>query len=285
MSVGCRALALATAATLSLVGCAVQQTHRGQVTFGLDVPEMLGERLAAFKLADGSDGQLRVLSGQYSIKLQRYLKVVDIEKAQSVKLVRTEYFSDRTVLVLEKTVSNCPNRLEVLLIRGSEISSWNLGECREPLQIAREGDALYFDRVVGNRLERIVYRDERMMRLRPMALNGLEPSGTNTARASRPDSHQRRPGDPAPRHMPGLPIPAADFKVSLLSDQAQPEGQRASQPPAMATGNSSTARLDGSPRPRVDAPERQKIAPPSARPRILAGEVADDMKPIRIKLE
>jgi hypothetical protein len=285
------ALALATAAALTLGGCAVQQGRPGQIKVGLDIPEMLGERLAAFKLADGSEGHLRVLAGQYSIKLQRYLKVVDIKPAQAVRLLRTEYFGDRTVLVLEKSNGNCTSRMELLLIRGSDISSWDFGECREPLQIERDGDALYFDRVAGNRLERIVYRDERMVRLRPVALNAPAPTaGMPSAPGVPRPTVRTRPGDPPPivdaatqRHTPGPPIPAADFKAAMSSEPFLPE-VRTAQAPAPATANRPAPAPAQTARPRTEAAERPQAAPPP-RPRGLPGEVAEDMQPIRIKLE
>lgn len=271
--------ALATAAALALSGCAVQQDRPGQIIVGFDIPELLGERLASFKLADGSEGNLRVLAGQYSIKLQRYLKVVEIKQAQAVRILRTEHFGDRTVLVLEKSNGHCTNRMELLLIRGSDLSSWDFGECREPLQIERDGDALYFDRVAGNQLERIVYRDERMVRLRPVALNAPVPavSSTPPVGATRPSEHAR-PGDPpvivdaaAPRYRPGLPIPAADFKAAVSSEAFLPEVRT---PPTPAPAR----------RPRTEPGDRQQATPPP-RPRGLPGEVAEDMRPIRIKLE
>jgi hypothetical protein len=295
------------AMTLALSGCAVQQTRSGQLKVGVDVPEMIGQRLATFKLADGSEGVLRVLSGEFSIKLQRHQKVFDIRPAQRVKLLRTEHFGDSTLVVVEKANGNCQHQLEVLKIRGPDVSSWTFGDCRIPLQIERDGDELYFDRVANNRLERIVYREERMYRMHEVALNVpppapapapatparapvsaavTAPSAATSARPPPPRSagHSNRGGSPqiadtavtTPRHVPGLPIANEQFRTALKNEPFMPEVRvaQSSEAPTAA-------------RPAAAAPVPRQRSEPAAppRPRGLSGEVAEDMKPIRIKLD
>jgi hypothetical protein len=288
------------AMTLAFGGCAVQQSRPGQLQVGVDVPEMIGQRLASFKLADGSEGVLRVLSGQFSIKLQRHLKVFDIRPAQRVKLLRTEYFGDSTLVVVEKANGNCQHQIEVLKIRGPDVSSWTFGDCRMPLQIEREGDELYFDLVANNRLERIVYREERMFRMRPVALNAPGPvasapaqgaAATPTAAAPvrtpppRPAVRSNSGGPPqivdtttsTPRHVPGPPIANEQFRTALKNEPFMPEVRvaQSAEAPAVTRPNAAPPA----------ARQRTEPAAPPPRPRGLAGEVAEDMLPIRIKLD
>ena len=291
-----RACVLAATALL-LGGCAVQQTRPGQLGMGVDLAEVLGERLDGFKLADGSEGTLRRLNGAYSIKLQRSFTVVPIQQAQQVRLLSTEYFGDRTTVVMQKITSNCQHRLELLSIVGRDVSSWTFGDCNLPTRIQRDGDMLVFDQPTSNRPDRIVYQDDRLVRQRQSGsgtsttmLGGRSVSGgaaTGVTPSAQRSSSSRRGNEPAPvvganapRHQPQPPITQAAFQADLQSEPFMPD-----MPTANTPSRRRTDMADGSERPSREKGSGAPPPPPPSRPRALAGSTVEDLQPIRIKLD
>ena len=104
---------------LALSGCAVQQTGpRGKMSIGLDNAALLGTDHAKFKLGDDSEGTLRSLNGVYSLKLERFFRVISLGKRKDVQLERAVQIGDRTVLVLNQLDERNCIKTAVLAIRG-----------------------------------------------------------------------------------------------------------------------------------------------------------------------
>ena len=118
---------------LALSGCAVQQTGpRGKMSIGLDNAALLGTDHAKFKLGDDSEGTLRSLNGVYSLKLERFFRVISLGKRKDVQLERAVQIGDRTVLVLNQLDERNCIKTAVLAIRGSEVLNWEVqpSNCR-----------------------------------------------------------------------------------------------------------------------------------------------------------
>ena len=125
-------VALACSALL-MTGCAVQVDKRGKVVLSPDTAAVLGTEHASFKLADGTSGTLRSLNGDYSLKLERYFRVIALGKKQDVRLASVVQQGERSVLVLHLVDerSNCLSTMVVSML-GSEVRQWGLpsGNCR-----------------------------------------------------------------------------------------------------------------------------------------------------------
>lgn len=206
---------------VTLSGCAVQNGPRGQVQFGLDDAELFGQTVESFKLADGSDGRLRVLGGKYSVKLQQQLKVVPIANATLVRVVSSRQIGGRTLLVLEKSERNCAYKTQLMSIQGAEVLSWDFGDCQNRPQATAYTDQATFDFVQPRRTVRYTYRDARLVRgefATPIDLPAAtRPSPAEPPSASLPD--RKRPQAMAPR--PAQPAPPAPPRAMEFPTQEQ----------------------------------------------------------------
>lgn len=129
-----------TLALATLAGCGVTQTRQG-FQVGLDHAEIFGTSLATFKLADGTDAALRrAPDGEYSIKLQRYYRVLPIDKAESARIAKVAYLDGRTSVLVELKEKNCNLRYSLFSIDGSKVRNWVFGNCTDrPRAQVRDG--------------------------------------------------------------------------------------------------------------------------------------------------
>ena len=84
----------------------------------------------------------------------------------------------RTVVVIETQRRNCDYRYTVLAIEGSDVLSWDLGNCRDRPAVLVQDDrsAMTFDFPKGSNIEQFVYtQDGRMRRGDVKAVAGLNP--------------------------------------------------------------------------------------------------------------
>lgn len=216
-----------------LGGCAVHTAPR-RLDFGIDKAELLGDTIAAFRLADGSEVRLRALDGAYSLKLQSRLKVVPIPNATAVRLESTHTVGDRTLVVLEKAERNCASKFQVFAIQGSEVLGWDFGNCTDRPVVAVSADAATFDYVASRRVVRFTYRDGRLVRS----------EFPNTPEAYRNANAQQAPARAplAPsqsRYMPGLPIAVGMETPAATASAVRREPARAMPPSPAARANSS----------------------------------------------
>lgn len=200
-----------------LAGCAVQNGAGGKIKVGLDGAELFGNEVSKFPLSDGGEGSLRVLGGRYSIKLQKYFKIIPIENAVTARVVRVDRVGGRTLVVLSKSERNCNYRTQILSIQGSEVLSWNIGECSAEPDINVAADNATFDFVQKRRTVRYLYRDMRLMHSQFATVTDTTTSVEQSSVL--PKASQRLPGLPqtatsaesagipskGPHYVPGLP--------------------------------------------------------------------------------
>ncbi len=170
-------LAVAFLFTLALAGCAVQPAANGGLSFQLDQAELLGETVQTFRLADGGEGRLRRLSGEYSIKLQQYFRVIPLGVATSLRVQRVENLGQQTVLVMEKSTPDCPRQTLVYAIEGKDVSGWEIGNCRDLPRILTGNNQVGFEFASGGSVQRYTYKEGAMLKGDPRLTGGVAGQG------------------------------------------------------------------------------------------------------------
>nr|WP_315229221.1 hypothetical protein [uncultured Limnohabitans sp.] len=194
---------------LSLVGCAIQTTPRGYIDFKVDGAELFGSDVGSFKLEDGSEGRLRVLNGEYSVKLQNRLRVLPIANATSARIFNSQLIGGRMILVVEASERNCSNRTHLLSIKESEVLSWAMGDCRQQPKVTFSKDEATFDYTYGSRTTRFTYTNQRLLK---SELSTLAATAYRT-QATTQSEHSRY-----------LPSPPHTFSVVSTSANSPPIG-------------------------------------------------------------
>ena len=177
-----RSLILRLAAGLlllaSLSACAVKTNSRGNFVYGVDTAALFGTEIGQFPLQDGGQGTLRREGKNFSVKLSGNQRVVPLNNVDSARIARTENVGSRTVVVIETQRRNCDYRYSVLAIEGSDVLSWDLGNCRDRPAVLVQDDrsAMTFDFPKGSVIERFVYtQDGRMRRGDMKTVAGMNP--------------------------------------------------------------------------------------------------------------
>lgn len=173
-------LRLATALLLlaGLSACAVKTNSRGNLVYGVDTAALFGTEIGQFPLQDGGTGTLRREGKNFSVKLSGNQRVVPLNNVESARIARTENVGARTVVVIETQRRNCDYRYTVLAIQGSDVLSWDLGNCRDRPAVLVQDDrsALTIDFPKGSKIERFVYtQDGRMRRGDVKTVAGMNP--------------------------------------------------------------------------------------------------------------
>lgn len=137
-------LLCAAAAALLAAGCAVHSNPGKPLQLRLDQAEVFGQDLAELRLPDGGTAKLRQLQGRFSVKLPQFQRVVEIDKATSVRFVGAHQVADRTLVVLEKSQRNCALMTQLLSFKGPEVRAWDFG-CDERPRIEVGADEAVFD--------------------------------------------------------------------------------------------------------------------------------------------
>lgn len=297
-----------------LSGCAVQQTGSGRFKVGLDTPELFGQQVSSFKMADGSEGSLRVLGGKYSLKLSNTFKVIEVRNAKRVRVLHTEVVGDRTVITLERSTDACPHNVALYSVKGRDVASWSFGGCRYPVDVERDGDDLYFSYLSNTRQHTSVYRDDRLVRLKPVRLRDLQETTetqantigaagaagatgadvaddkSRTTRPARTRAPKTQPTSrqtqtrlgPTPivpaeaqRYVPGLPIAVAEFKAALADEPFIPQAPVV-RPATVAVSSTAAAKP-----PTRAAPS----AAPRRPPRMSSDDIEGEEPVVRIVLQ
>lgn len=264
---GMHGLSLLLCACL-LTGCAVQkQGPRGSLQISLDGAALLGTEHASFQLSDGSQGTLRSLQGEYSLKLERFFRVIALGKKKEVQLERSVQIGGRTLLVLHQRDENNCLSTTIVAIQGAEALQWTqqADNCRSLPQVG----------VIDNRLvlayaeHGLVYDDGKLIRVK------LPPV--------------QAPAPPAAASQPQTPVPRAARKAA----PARPAKNRT--PAAQATEAASRPASNGSfaAAPAAAAPARRPAASsnatspsrPTAPPALVFGSSSIEEKPVVIRLD
>lgn len=161
-----------------LSACAVKTNSKGNLVYSVDTAALFGTEIAQFPLQDGGQGTLRREGKNFSVKLSGNQRVVPLNNVDSARVARTENVGSRTLVVIETQRRNCDYRYTVLAIEGSDVLSWDLGNCRDRPAVLVQDDrsAMTFDFPRGSAIERFVYtQDGRMRRGNVKSVAGLNP--------------------------------------------------------------------------------------------------------------
>ncbi|CAB3837220.1 hypothetical protein [Achromobacter piechaudii] len=252
-----RSLTLRLLTMLLLLGglsaCAVKTNSRGGLVYSVDTAALFGTEIGQFPLQDGGVGTLRREGKNFSVKLSGNQRVVPLNNLESARIARTENVGSRTVVVIETQRRNCDYRYTVLAIEGSDVLSWDLGNCRDRPAVLVQDDrsAMTLDFPKGSVIERFVYtQDGRMRRgdlksvagmnprAKPFADESLYPAGyleslrqygvypPPAAPAAKP-----KPGRSAKPAKPSKPAPATGAMQAESADASVSSGGRVVPPP------------------------------------------------------
>ena len=177
-----RSLILRLAASFLLLAglsaCAVKTNSKGNFVYGVDTAALFGTEIGQFPLQDGGQGTLRREGKNFSVKLSGNQRVVPLNNVESARIARTENVGPRTVVVIETQRRNCDYRYTVLAIQGSDVLSWDVGNCRDRPAVLVQDDhtAMTLDFPKGSSIERFVYtQDGRMRRGNVKTVAGMNP--------------------------------------------------------------------------------------------------------------
>lgn len=245
------------ASFLSLAGlsaCAVKTNSRGNLVYGVDTAALFGTEIGQFPLQDGGQGTLRREGKNFSVKLSGNQRVVPLNNVESARIARTENIGPRTVVVIETQRRNCDYRYTVLAIQGSDVLSWDVGNCRDRpvVLVQNDGSALTLDFPKGTAIERFVYtQDGRMRRGDVKSIAGLNPRAKPFA-----DESLYPPGYMDSIRLHGVyPPPSAPAARSGKAAKPANSGRRAA-PNAPAAVQTQAA---GSSAGRVAPPQQQRV--------------------------
>ena len=255
---------------LALSGCAVQQTGpRGKMSIGLDNAALLGTDHAKFKLGDDSEGTLRSLNGVYSLKLERFFRVISLGKRKDVQLERAVQIGDRTVLVLNQLDERNCIKTAVLAIRGSEVLNWEVqpSNCRTlPTVGVMDGRLvlLYADHA-------FVYDNSKLTKVK------LPPQ------PPAPSAAQQAAPEPTPPSRQPRQSPQKTDKPSTRSNPTRAAAANPSAPTTPSSNRSSNGATASTATPAAAASNRPSR--PSSPPPLVFGSASAEEKPVVIHLE
>ena len=255
---------------LALSGCAVQQTGpRGKMSIGLDNAALLGTDHAKFKLGDDSEGTLRSLNGVYSLKLERFFRVISLGKRKDVQLERAVQIGDRTVLVLNQLDERNCIKTAVLAIRGSEVLNWEVqpSNCRTlPTVGVMDGRLvlLYADHA-------FVYDNSKLTKVK------LSPQPPV------PSAAQQAAPEPTPPSRQPRQSPQKTDKPSTRSNPTRAAAANPSAPTTPSSNRSSNGATASTATPTAAASNRPSR--PSSPPPLVFSSASAEEKPVVIHLE
>ena len=198
----------------ALSACAVRGGGGKGTRYDIDEAAIFGRQVTAFVLPDGSEASLREFKGQYSVKIHRYSRVVDIDKAETVKFRSTAQVDGYALVILEKSRSNCARMTQLLAIRDREVRVWELGNCRSAPEITIGKSAALFDVPEGKQATRYQFQDGKL-RYGSIA---FQPRVYETFEA------------PAQRTVPVVAVSAAATKDAPASEKTLPRKEPDSRP-------------------------------------------------------
>lgn len=167
-------------------GCAVQGTPGRDMRLAIDNAALFGRTVEEFVLPDGSAASLRELDRRFSLRLGAYSRVVEIDKATAVRFRSTQEVDGFTLIVLDKSESNCRHKMHLLAVRGAEVRAWDLGDCKAPPVASISGDLANFDVSTGTRTTRYQFSGGRLLygdlapRMAPVSASATVGSGGRT---------------------------------------------------------------------------------------------------------
>ncbi|MDM8359529.1 hypothetical protein FP568_21835 [Pandoraea pnomenusa] len=266
--------------TFTLGGCAVTKNSQGNTVYGIDQASLFGTVVDTFKLADGSEGNLRRSNGQYSLKLERYMRVLPLQNAITARVVRNEVIGDRSVVVVETQERNCPFKYVLYAIQDSDVLGWTFGNCadRPRADLIDQGRALVFDFPGNGRLVRHTYTDSRLLQSAIPV-----PPGVDVRRKPFADASLKAIDDPADanRFIPAPPQAAG----ATANNNPAPARHAPARRQARNTGTTAPANNAPAPNTPTTVASSGRTVPglPSA-PSAGLTFGAEEVKPVRVDL-
>jgi hypothetical protein len=148
---------------LSASGCATNGASHGGSKLEFDEAELLSVTVQKFRLSDGSEGLVRKLRNTYSIKLQRYQRIIPIANASAVRFVESRTVGDQMLLVFDKVEPNCGSQTQIITIRGTEVNGWDIGVCAPHPRITYTADSATFEYKVDGKTKHSTYQNGRLL--------------------------------------------------------------------------------------------------------------------------
>lgn len=153
-------LALLSAA---VAGCAVQGTPGRGMRLAIDNAALFGRTVEEFVLPDGSAASLREFERRFSLKLGAYARVVEIDKATTVRFRSAQEVDGFTLIVLDKSEPGCRHKLHLLAVKGPEVRAWEVGNCKSTPSASVGGGVANFDVSTGTRTTRYQFSGGRLL--------------------------------------------------------------------------------------------------------------------------
>ena len=200
----CASLSLAVLAT---TGCAVSQDAKNRTRFALDTAAILGTELARFTLTDNSEGTFRKLGDAYSLKLEKFQKVIALGNARQGRLDRGFQIDGRTVLVIHMQTNDGCIKTQLLSIRDSQALHWQVtpSDCKSIPTVTLNKDQL----VLSYSGSRFVYAEGQLAeeKITEQATTRTPPRPAPAAQE--PRVARKAPSKPAPSAAPAPATPAS----------------------------------------------------------------------------
>lgn len=106
-------------------GCSMHYSNSGKIQINSDLASVLGNEIGRFSLADGGNGVLREMGGEYSLKWGLTLTEQPL-KGISWAQIKSQYTVDgHTLLLLQTATPACPEQYQLIDIRGTQLHAWN----------------------------------------------------------------------------------------------------------------------------------------------------------------
>jgi len=237
---------------LGVTGCAIKQDTNNRRYISLDYAAVLGTEHTRFRLQDSSEGSLRSMGGNYSIKLEKFFKVIPLGMAQQMQLQQAFQINGQTVLVINIQDTNGCVKTAVLSIEGSQVLHWVItpSDCKSVPTLTANAQQLQLS-YSGSRY---LYENNRLVEEKPVELALPQPSSKPTSNTPPAQTPKRAAGNTA--------------RVPM----AQPAKTKAPTPSAPATRQTNRANT-------------QNVAIPTAPPELRFNPSTEEQKPVIINLE
>jgi len=117
---------------------------------------------AEFILPDGTQGSVEQLNGKYAIRFQNNARLLAIENATSVKFRSAQVVAGYTLIVLDQSSPQCPKSLRLMALRGNQIQSWDIGNCKVSAEVSVDSYVAHFDVPDGKMATRYEFTEGRL---------------------------------------------------------------------------------------------------------------------------
>lgn len=250
---------------INVSGCAVKQDANKRTVISLDHAALLGTERARFQLQDGAEGSLRSMGDEYSLKLEKFSKVIPLGRAQQMQMQPVYQINGRTVLVINMQHTSGCVKTTLLSIQDSQVFHWLItpSDCKSVPALAANEQRLQLS-YSGSRY---VYENGQLIEEKPFEVETPKPPSSNDGSRNPPRNNARA-------------VPSAE-----ASKRAN---RSAAKTPAAQTPQLPTAALPPTTAPPVRQASRASIpnvASTTQPPDLRFSRSAEAQKPVIINLE